>query len=483
MNNKSSVSIRLKPCYCLSRYCTNGSDCSEVIQRRGPMCGLCEHNHSLPAYYYNFTCVDCSNYQMNWLKYIAVAYLPLTGFYFLVLALKLSATTGSLNALVTIIQLAAAPGIVRFYSIRNHAEWNAFVNMIIGTLSVLNLDFFKSYYHPFCLHPSMTTIQVFSLEYLVGVYPLLLVAITYFLVKLHDRYSIVVSLWRPCYRVISCFSSKLNIKTSLVQAFATFFLLSYVKICNVSFDILTPAKKYLRPDGSEVDKQYWYYNGSLEFFGKDHIPYSALAIVMSLLFNILPLLLLILYPFYFFRKLLHFLKLECTLLNIFMDTFYGPYRKESRYYSLFATVYIILRIINLLLFVAGAIIYFMYAAYLFVLVLVVVAIIRPYRKWSQNFVDIALLLCILTHYLFKNSLYEVAFITSGESKLRLVSQIIVNILSLLFPAFYSLLVISSLIIPRCCVVKCKEKVYGWLHNKELEESLPHRLNECSPLIK
>ena len=68
----------------------------------------------------------------------------------------------------------------------------------------------------------------------------------------------------------------------------------------------------------------------------------------------------------------------------------------------------------------------MYAAYLFVLVLVVVAIIRPYRKWSQNFVDIALLLCILTHYLFKNSLYEVAFITSGESKLRLVSQIIVN---------------------------------------------------------
>ena len=113
----------------------------------------------------------------------------------------------------------------------------------------------------------MTTIQVFSLEYLVGVYPLLLVAIAYFLVKLHDRYSIVVYLWRPCYRVFSCFSSKLNIKTSLVQAFATFILLSYVKICNVSFDILTPAKKYLRPDGSEVDKQYWYYNGSLEFFG------------------------------------------------------------------------------------------------------------------------------------------------------------------------------------------------------------------------
>ena len=76
-------------------------------------------------------------------------------------------------------------------------------------------------YHPFCLHPFMTTIQVFSLEYLVGVYPLLLVAITNFLVKLHDRYSIVVYLWRLCYKVSSCFSSKLNISliaTKIIKA-------------------------------------------------------------------------------------------------------------------------------------------------------------------------------------------------------------------------------------------------------------------------
>ena len=313
--NQSAVNIVLKPCFCLSQY-TNGSGFSEVIsncpfscstgptpfrdieiasmgddpicsqyKRRGPMCGLCEHNHTPPVYSYNFTCVECTDfdYKISWLKYIAIAYFPLTVFYILVLLLKVSATTGSTNALVTISQLATSPGIIRLFSLRNHFHLNTIINLIIGTLSVLNLDFFKSYYHPFCLHPSMTTIQVFSLEYLVGVYPLLLVAVTYFLVKLHDRYSIVVYLWRPCYRVFSCLFANINVKTSLVQAFATFILLSYIKICNVSFDILTPARKYLRPDGSEVDKQYWYYNGSLEFFGKDHIPYAALAIVMSLL--------------------------------------------------------------------------------------------------------------------------------------------------------------------------------------------------------
>ena len=306
MNNQSSVSIYLIHYFCLSQYCTNENDCSEVVsncpfscytspttsrrvvqvtsdstgddpmcsqyKRRGPMCGLCEHNHTPPVYSYNFTCVECIDYKINWLKYIAVAYLPLTVFYFLVLLFKISATIGSVNALVAIFQLGTTSGINRFHYTSDARSNHTANDLATGVLSILNLDFFRHFIHPFCLHPSMTTIQVFSLEYLVGVYPLLLVAITYFLVKLHDRYSIVVSLWRPCYRVFSCFSSKLNIKTSLVQAFATFILLSYVKICNVSFDILTPAKKYLRPDGSEVDKQYWYYNGTLEFFWQESHP-------------------------------------------------------------------------------------------------------------------------------------------------------------------------------------------------------------------
>ena len=91
--------------------------------RKGPMCGNCLSNYAPPAYYYNFTCTKCSDdYRLNWIKYISMAYFPLTAFYFLVLILKISATTGSMNALVTICQLAAAPGIVRFYFIPHHTE-------------------------------------------------------------------------------------------------------------------------------------------------------------------------------------------------------------------------------------------------------------------------------------------------------------------------------------------------------------------------
>ena len=515
MYNQSSVSVGLRPCYCLSQYtnesavvsncpfsCFTGYRVSRDIiivsdstgddpicsqyKRKGPMCGLCEHNHTPPVYSYNFTCVECTEYRMNWLKYIAVAYLPLSVLYFVVLLLRISATTGSMNGLVAIFQLCTSSGINRLHYVldRRHKLIVA-TNMMIGIFSTLNLDFFKSFYHPFCLHPSMTTIQVFSLEYLVGVYPLLLVAITYFLVKLHDRYSIVVYLWSPCYRVFSCFSSKLNVKTSLVQAFATFILLSYVKICNVSFDILTPAKKYLRPDGSEVDKQYWYYNGSLEFFGKDHIPYAALAIVMSLLFNILPLLLLILYLFHCFRKFLSCLKLDSTTLHIFMDSFFGSYRTASRYYRLFALFYIFLRIICLFLFaVFGGFLYRFYAGYVFMLALVLVAMIRPYRNKWQNVFDILLLLCSSSFYQFKNLFFESSFIFPSESQLHSLALLFANV-SLLFPIMYMLCRIMSFFIPSCCIVKIKKKVNS-CHHKDLEEPLPHRLqqsNECSPLIK
>ena len=63
----------------------------------------------LCMYSYNFTCVECTDYdyKISWLKYIAI---PLTVFYILVLLLKLSTTTGSANALVTISQLATSPG-------------------------------------------------------------------------------------------------------------------------------------------------------------------------------------------------------------------------------------------------------------------------------------------------------------------------------------------------------------------------------------
>ena len=214
---------------------------------------------------------------------------------------------------------------------------------------------------------------------------------------------------------------------------------------------------------------------------KDHIPYAALAIVMSLLFNILPLFLLILYPIHFFRKILSCLKLDSITLHIFMDSFFGSYRTESRFYRLFGTFYIFLRIIGLFLFaVFGGYLYCFYAGYVFMLALVLVALIRPYRNRWQNVFDSLLLLCASSFYQFKNVDLERFFMSQSPFY-----SIFFADMSVLFPVIYMLCRIVYFFIPRCCIVKVKGMFYGCLHN-DLEESLPHRLeqsSEWSPLIK
>ena len=53
--------------------------CSNLnMHRTGQLCGKCEEGYGLPVYSYSLACVECSDYKYNWLKYIAIAFLPLT---------------------------------------------------------------------------------------------------------------------------------------------------------------------------------------------------------------------------------------------------------------------------------------------------------------------------------------------------------------------------------------------------------------------
>ena len=88
----------------------------------------------------------------------------------------------------------------------------------------------------------MTATQTLALDYLLAFYPLILILFMYFLVEVYDRnFRLFVWLWRPFHRCFVHFRRNWNIRTSLVDAFATFLLLSYVKLLSVSVDLLSPV--------------------------------------------------------------------------------------------------------------------------------------------------------------------------------------------------------------------------------------------------
>ena len=66
-----------------SKYHVTEEMCGDA-NRTGQLCGECLEGNGLPVYSYSLHCVTCSETELNFniLKYITVAFLPLTLFYF-----------------------------------------------------------------------------------------------------------------------------------------------------------------------------------------------------------------------------------------------------------------------------------------------------------------------------------------------------------------------------------------------------------------
>ena len=282
----------------------NAKICSQYgeLKRTNRFCGQCADTYGLAAYSYHlFTCIPCKDYDYrNWLQYFAVALLPLTVFYILAVLLSFNVTSSSLNGLVLVIQCTMSP--IQLLLIEGsptlmHAKTDMFLVKVFSSIfGLLNLDFFRLVYPPFCLHPKANVFAIFSLDYLVALYPFLLIFLTYLLVTAHDkRYRLVVWMWRPLKMCVHCHRNTWNIRTSLIEIFATFILLSYVKILGVSLQILSFTPTY-DVAGNKLKHYYTHFDGTVEYFGHTHLPYAVLALAMISIFVFLPFLLLAVYP-------------------------------------------------------------------------------------------------------------------------------------------------------------------------------------------
>ena len=91
-----------------------------------------------------------------------------------------------------------------------------------------------------------------------------------------------------------------------------------------------------------------YYDGTVEYFSKEHLPYALLAMIVLLVFTLLPILLLCLYPCRCFQRFLNSCHLRSQSLHLFMEVFQGCYKdgtngtRDCRY---FAALYLIIRVV------------------------------------------------------------------------------------------------------------------------------------------
>ena len=451
------------------------------LNRGGQLCGECKTNYSPPVYSYNLQCTECSGEQYNWIKYVAIAFVPLTVFLVLVLCCRISATFPKLYAFVTYSQALSYPANVRVVLfLVNKKSYSIAVRILLAIYGFWNLDFFRTLIPHICL--KVDTLQALALDYGIAFYPLALIIVTYVLIELHARnIRIIVWIWRPFHRCFARFRQQWDIRNSTVDAFATFLVLSNVKLLSVSFDLLIPNRVY-NVNGSVVGI-YLYYDASVEYFGKKHLPYAILAVLVVLIFVILPILLLLLYPMRCCQKCLGCCRVRWHALPIFIDAFQGYYKdgtngtRDCRY---FAGVYLLVRLILVILFaVTKSVTFIGMAPFVLIGVAMLLAIVQPYKAEfsTYNAVDSVFVLSLVMWYVIA------LFISTSPMKSHRVFDITVSGLLAVLPLLYLVVIFGHWICSRTgagqrLVQGIKSqigRVCRQAHGTRIEESLPDRL--------
>ena len=391
----------------------NFSDLNELLcghaNRKGVFCAECVEGYAPAINLLLPSCVQCTHDEAkyNWVFYILSEVLPVTIFFFIIMFFHISVTRGAGNSFVFFAQVLTTTfdidgdGTVPLHTITSIS------NQLKSAYHVLynawNLNFFISVSPNFCLSPELNSLTVLSLHYVLAVYSLVFIFVFYATVKLYENgIQPFYFLGKPVHRFLRFFSTRWNLNRSIIDAFSTFLVLSYTKFTVVSVYLLTPTT-LINSSGARFGKGM-YFQGNIEYLSAEHAPYFIVALLVMVVFVLLPPLLLLVYPLELFKTIA--VKLGCcgddrcfktnSRLQLLLDTFQGCFKdgtngtRDCRY---FAGLYFILRTFLFTTYAYTGIWFQQYVVQQLVCTVAILlfAIIRPYKKDFYNNLDAVML--------------------------------------------------------------------------------------------
>ena len=471
-------------------YITLPNDTSELnsfmcsgLNRTGLLCSQCQQGLGPAVLSYRSQCVKCIDKRYGWLVYITATLFPTTILCLLVMIFQFHVTSAEMNGFVFLCQFIACVSTLShpyMYGSGSTAI-QAYILAILTFVGIWNVDFFQYLIPPICISSDMSTLHTLALEYVVAIYPLLLIVVIYFCIELYDRgFRVVVCVWRPFHMCFACFRRRWNPKGSVINTFAAFLLLSYSKLLTVSYSLLD-ANYLFNNRGERVGPVVLYYNASIEYFSREHLPFALLAICVLLVFVIFPLLLLLLYPMRSFQRCLGYCtRIRWQFLHTFADVFQGCYKngtngtRDCRY---FAGLYLLFRIVLFLAFILPNAFMWTILIPFPVVVSLLFAHFRPYKNDYFNIIDsLAFAILALSTFLIMYDIHT-KYIPIQMLHLILLYPLLYFISLILYKIF------SRVALFRNCCRKIGEKFQVRKENQHLhiqrsdniDEDLPDRI--------
>ena len=421
------------------------------LNRTGTLCAHCIQGYGPGVYSLNRHCYECVGPYHGWRIYLSLELSMLTAFFCIIVCCRLSATAAAMNAFILLGQFTvgtiAYSGVSFECSIGNISS--VWVRLLQVCYGFFNLDFFRGVIPPFCVSETISNTHLLALQYISALYPLCLIVITYAWIHLHDyvyNFRIVAWLWAPFHRCFARCRRTYNLKTSIIDAFATFLLLSYSKLVFVSSQIMNSVTVYAYNATADsidtTETSYW--DPTNEIFCEEHYPFAVIAITVFATFVALPPLLLLLYPTKIFQNCLAFRNWQWHALRTFVDTFQGCFKdgtQGTRDYRYFAGLYFVLR---LTVFVTHALLMTSYLlswivpAVLIQIAAISFALCQPYKKKIFNIIDTVLLA------LYSTVCFLIAYIPSVQNPTALYTIILsIATIPLLYMSTYTVYIIIT----------------------------------------
>ena len=472
-------------------YVTVPNDTSEInsfmcsgLNRTGVLCGKCQQGLGPAVLSYKMQCVECLDQRYGWLIYITATFFPATILCILVIIFQFHVTSAEMSAFVFFCQFIACESTLAgsYKSLPFISNLTILHFLEIAALTfvgIWNLDFFRYFIPSFCISSDISTLHMLALEYVVAIYPLLLIVVIYLCIQMYDSgVRVVVCVWRPFHMCFTRFRRRWDPKGSVINAFATFLLLSYSKLLTVSYCLLDATELY-NNKGEKVGPVPLNYNASIEYFSRQHLPFAMLAISVLLVFVLFPLLLLLLYPMRSFQRCLGYCtRIRWQFLHTFADAFQGCYKNGTngtRDYRYFAGLYLLFRIVLLAAFISFIdyvwLILILFPAFVSLLF----ALFRPYKNNCFNILD------CLCFALVALAMFVVEYAENVKPFPMQPVFVIVFIPFLYFISFILYIIFSRVALFRNCFSRIQGMYFQarnknqYPRNDNIDEDLPDRM--------
>ena len=373
--------------------------------RTGINCGQCVNGSGMAVNSLTYECVECTNINRaaNIVIYIASVYLPLAALFTILIVFDIRLTTGPANAFILYCQVVTstfdlnADGGIPTVSAAERTMWYVY-RLPFG---IFNLKFIESVIPPICFttNPKFNTLSVLLLDYIVALFPLLMIILAVVGLKIsescnkrlgdqHRRRLLSISRLAS---VLSIRNKKKKISDALLPAFASFVLLSYNKFSTTSAYILT-TQNPISQSGESLYPDRIYFASQLTTSSADYLLYYIPALLVFMTIVPFTPLVLLEYPLKAVEWGIVRVKILRRLypidkVHLFLNMFQGCYRNRMRF---FAGLYFMFRfIINLTYIVTDNWLQqFLVQQIATTVMIALLAIFQPYEWWILNYVDI-----------------------------------------------------------------------------------------------